>query len=87
MNCRPYLWSQLEIIRPKIICALGNFAAQSLLGTTKSISQLRGSLHEVKGFRVICTFHPAYLLRNPDDKRKAWEDLKRVRDEVGSGAA
>ena len=87
LNCRPYLWSQLEIIKPKIICALGNFASQALLGTTKSISQLRGSIHEVREFRVICTFHPAYLLRNPDDKRKAWEDLKRVRAEVNSTAA
>ncbi len=82
INCAPYLWAQLDVIKPKIICALGNFAAQNLLQTTKPISQLRGSVHETRGFRVICTFHPAYLLRNPDDKRKAWEDLKRVRQEV-----
>lgn len=82
VNCSQYLWKQLSLIQPKIICALGNFASQTLLGTTQTISKLRGSIHETKGFRIICTFHPAYLLRNPDDKGKAWEDLKRVREEL-----
>ena len=84
INCEPYLWAQLDVIKPKLICALGNFAAQTLLKTTKSISQLRGIIHESHGYRIICTFHPAYLLRNPDDKKKAWEDLKRVRAELNS---
>ena len=82
INCSPYLWAQLNLIQPKIICALGNFAAQALLQTTKSISHLRGVIHDANGFQIICTFHPAYLLRNPEDKRKAWEDLKRVKQEV-----
>lgn len=81
-NCSPYLWAQLEMIQPKVVCALGKFAAQSLLQTTKPISQLRGNIHTVRGFSLICTFHPAYLLRNPSDKKLAWEDLKRVRDRV-----
>lgn len=80
-NCSPYLWAQLEIIKPKLICALGRFAAQTLLKSTTSISQLRGSVHEANGYPVICTYHPAYLLRNPDDKQKAWEDLKFLRRE------
>ena len=82
INCSPYLWAQLDLIRPQLICALGNFASQTLLQTTKSISQLRGGIHDARGFRVICTFHPAYLLRSPADKTKAWEDLKRVRREL-----
>ncbi len=81
-NCSPYLWRQLEIIKPKLICALGTFAAQTILGSVKPISSLRGIIHECKGFRVICTFHPAYLLRNPFEKRKAWEDLKKVKSEL-----
>ncbi len=81
-NCIPYLWAQLDIIKPKLICALGNFASQTLLKTTKTISQLRGNIHESNGYRILCTFHPAYLLRNPDDKKKAWEDLKRLRSEL-----
>lgn len=83
INCSPYLWRQLEMIQPKVICALGKFAAQTLLNSTMTISQLRGTVHDCRGFKLICTFHPAYLLRNPADKKKAWEDLKRVRAELG----
>lgn len=75
-NCSPYLRAQLEVIKPSVVCALGRFSAQALLQTTRSISQLRGTLHTLDNFRLICTFHPAYLLRNPAEKRKAWEDLK-----------
>lgn len=82
MNCSPYLWRQLDLIQPKMICALGKFAAQTLLSSTQTISQLRGTIHDCRGFKLICTFHPAYLLRNPADKRKAWEDLKRVKSEL-----
>ena len=83
-NCAPYLWTQLETIQPKLICTLGNFAAQTILGTTQTVTQLRGRIHEANGFRVICMFHPAYLLRNPDDKGKAWTDLKEVHRELNA---
>jgi len=82
INCSPYLWRQLDLIQPKIICALGKFAAQTLLSSTQTISQLRGNVHDCRGFKLICTFHPAYLLRNPTDKRKAWDDLKKVKAEL-----
>jgi uracil-DNA glycosylase len=81
-NCEPYLFKQIELIQPKVICALGTFAAQTLLKTTSSISSLRGRFHEFRGARLICTFHPAYLLRNPEDKRKTWEDMKMIRAEL-----
>lgn len=81
-NCEPYLFKQLEIIQPKIICALGTFAAQTLLKTDASISSLRGRFHEFRGTKLICTFHPAYLLRNPEEKRKVWEDMKMIRAEL-----
>lgn len=78
VNCRPNLKRQLELIKPKIICALGNHACQALLGTDKGISQLRGSFQEYEGMPVMCTYHPAYLLRNPSEKKKVWEDMKKV---------
>jgi len=81
-NCEPYLWEQLKIIQPKLICALGKFAAQLLLKSTATISQLRGEIHERNGFKIICTFHPSYLLRSPAEKKKAWDDLKQVYREV-----
>ena len=81
-NCEPYLFRQLELVQPKVICALGTFAAQTLLKTTASISSLRGRFHEFRGAKLICTFHPAYLLRNPEDKRKVWEDMKMIRTEL-----
>lgn len=81
LNCEPYLVKQLEIIKPLVICALGNFAAQALLKTGRPVSQLRGKFHDYHGIPVMVTFHPAYLLRNPDDKRKVWEDMKRIKSE------
>lgn len=78
INCRPYLKRQIELIRPKVICALGNHACQALLGTDKGISQLRGSFQEYEGIPVMCTYHPAYLLRNPAEKKKVWEDVKKI---------
>ena len=86
-NCEPYLFKQLELIRPKVICALGTFAAQTLLKTTSSISSLRGRFHEFRGAKLICTFHPAYLLRNPEDKRKVWDDMKMIRAELSQAPA
>ena len=73
--CIPYLERQIDLIRPKIILALGRFPAQSLLLTETSISRLRGRVHEYRGVPMVVTYHPAYLLRNPADKAKTWEDL------------
>jgi uracil-DNA glycosylase family 4 len=74
--CIPLLWRQLEIIKPQAVCALGKVAAQSLLDSTESITTLRGKLRQSKGFTVLPTYHPAYLLRNESKKRETWEDLK-----------
>jgi uracil-DNA glycosylase len=74
-QCSPHLLRQLELIKPKLILAMGRFAVQSLLGTEASIASLRGRLHRYQGVPLIVTYHPAYLLRNLPDKAKAWEDL------------
>ena len=79
--CEPYLKRQIEIVQPKIICALGRIAAQALLKTDESLGRLRGRLHEYAGIPVICTYHPAALLRNPSWKRPTWEDVKWLRRE------
>jgi DNA polymerase len=71
--CVPFLRRQIESIQPRLLCALGRVAAQTLLETTTPISQLRGRFHEYDGIKLMPTFHPAYLLRNPHDKRLAWE--------------
>jgi len=73
--CRPYLLAQIELIRPKLIVALGRFAAQTLLQTDEAIGRLRGRVHTYQGIPLIVTYHPAYLLRNLPDKARAWEDL------------
>lgn len=75
VKCDPYLKRQVELIKPKLIVALGKFAAQSLLASDSSIASLRGKLHDFHGVPVIVTYHPAYLLRNLPDKAKAWDDL------------
>lgn len=85
-NCSPFLKAQIEIIQPQIICALGSFAAQTLLQTTVSISQLRGKFFDQGNHRVICTYHPAYLLRNPGEKRAVWEDMKMIKRELEKSA-
>jgi len=74
--CLPFLERQLAAIQPEFICALGKFAAQTLLQTDLSISRLRGRLHSHGAVRVLPTYHPAYLLRNPARKRDVWEDIK-----------
>jgi DNA polymerase len=79
-TCNPFLMSQLNLISPKIICAMGTPAAQTLLRTKKGITELRGRFHDLKGIAVMPTYHPAYLLRNPAKKRECWEDMKLVRD-------
>jgi DNA polymerase len=78
INCRPYLKRQLEFIKPKVIVALGNHAVKALLQTEKGISQMRGTFQKYEGIPVMCTYHPAYLLRSPGEKRKVWEDMKKV---------
>ncbi len=79
--CLPFLLKQLEAIRPKIICALGTFAAQTLLGTENKISSLRGRFHDYSGAKLMPTYHPAFLLRNPQFKRDVWEDMKMIKEE------
>ncbi|HTX53978.1 MAG TPA: uracil-DNA glycosylase [Candidatus Baltobacteraceae bacterium] len=76
LACQPFLLKQLEAIRPKFICALGAPAAQTLLQTKESISRLRGKFFDFHGIRLLPTFHPAFLLRNPSEKKTVWEDMK-----------
>lgn len=78
--CLPYLERQIDLIRPRIILALGRFAAQSLLLTDTPIGRLRGHVHTYRGVPLVVTYHPAYLLRNPADKAKVWEDLVLARN-------
>ena len=80
-TCFPFLERQLAAIKPDFIVALGTFAAQTLLGTRTPISKLRKRFHEYKGIKVLPTYHPAYLLRNPDMKRAVWEDMKMLMKE------
>lgn len=77
--CEPYLLEQLALLKPRLICALGRHAAQTLLKTDTGINKLRGRFHDYHGIKILPTYHPAYLLRDPAQKRKAWEDLKKVR--------
>jgi len=90
-SCSPFIQRQIEILRPKVICALGTFAAQTILGTGQKISRLRGRFHDFPipfkdgsptGIRVMPTFHPAYLLRNETDKPLVWEDMKLILTEL-----
>lgn len=76
--CSPFLFRQIEALGPKVICALGMSAAQALLGNSRPISQLRGKVQLWRGIPMICTYHPAYLLRSPSQKAAAWQDLKEV---------
>lgn len=82
-NCKEYLDGQLDIIRPEFICCLGSTAAKNLLNTEVSISKLRGKFQTYRGIRVMCTYHPAYLLRNPDAKKDVWADMKVLMREMG----
>ena len=75
-TCEPFLFQQIDLIKPKVIVALGTFAARALLRSADPISRLRGRVHEYRGAKLIPTFHPAYLLRNPSAKRDVWEDMK-----------
>jgi DNA polymerase len=78
-TCEPFLFRQIDVIKPKVIIALGKFGAQTLLRTDAPISRLRGQVHDFRGAKLIPTFHPAYLLRNPSSKREVWEDMKMAR--------
>ena len=80
--CQPFLLKQIDAIRPKIICALGTFSAQTLLSTQRKISDLRGKFHDFHGVKVLPTFHPAYLLRKPNEKKRVWEDLQKIMEEL-----
>jgi uracil-DNA glycosylase len=80
--CHGFVLAQVEAIKPKIICALGTFAAQTLLQTDAKISSLRGKFHDVKGIKVMPTYHPAFLLRNPERKKDVWEDMKKIAEEL-----
>ena len=78
-QCEPFLFRQIDTIKPKVIVALGTFAAKSLLKSTDSISRLRGRVYDYRGAKLVPTFHPAFLLRNPSCRREVWEDMKKVR--------
>jgi DNA polymerase len=81
--CEPFLRRQIEAVGPKVIVALGKFAAQTLLRSTVPITRLRGTWSSYGGVKVMPTFHPAYLLRSPEEKKKAWADLQLVMAELG----
>ena len=78
-KCEPFLFRQVDTIKPKVIVALGTFAARSLLKTMDPISRLRGRVYDYRGAKLVPTFHPAFLLRNPNCRREVWEDMKKVR--------
>jgi len=84
--CSPFMFRQIESIRPRVICCLGAVAAQTVLGTKTAVGKLRGRFHDYRGIQVMPTWHPAYLLRNPNAKRDVWDDVKKIRallEEVG----
>lgn len=82
--CRPFLLRQIASVKPKVICALGAVGAQVLLETNEPIGKLRGRLLDLGGVKMMATYHPAYLLRNPIEKRKVWEDVRIIRDYLRS---
>lgn len=82
--CEPFLFKQIASVQPKVICALGTFGAQTLLRTKEPITRLRGQWFSYHGTRLMATFHPAYLLRNPSEKRRVWEDVQKIRDYLRS---
>jgi DNA polymerase len=84
--CKPFLLREIAIVQPEVIVVLGNTAMKNLLDTREGITKLRGTFQEYKGIKVMPTFHPAYLLRDPSKKRETWEDLKKVRDYLDSTA-
>ena len=85
-TCEPFLFRQIDLIKPRVIVALGTHAAHTLLKTDTPNSRIRGKQHEYRGAILIPTFHPAYLLRSPDRKREVWEDMKLVKSLLTQGA-
>ena len=81
--CEPFLLRQIDLVRPRVIVGLGTFAVQAVLKLKTPISKLRGNWHEVRGIKLMPTFHPAYLLRNPGDKRLVWSDIQQVMKALG----
>jgi DNA polymerase len=86
-RCEPYLRRQVALVRPTLILAMGRFAVQSLLGTSEPIGRLRGRVHAYEGVPVVVTYHPAYLLRTPQDKARSWEDLCLAREVLAEAHA
>jgi uracil-DNA glycosylase len=82
-TCSPFLLRQIEIIQPKMIVALGAVSAKNLLGVNDSMANLRGKIYDFKGTKLVATYHPAYLLRDPRQKSEAWKDLQMVMRELG----
>lgn len=82
-KCRPFFERQIEIIRPEFIVCVGAVPTQALLETTASVGKMRSKFHNYRGIKVLCTYHPAYLLRNPDAKRHVWDDMKLLLAEMG----
>jgi DNA polymerase len=82
-RCKPFLTRQLEIIKPKVICALGAHAAHALINSTEGITRMRGQFYMYNGIKVMPTFHPAYLLRNESAKRPVWSDVQKIMAELG----
>ena len=80
-TCLPFLKEQIETIKPEFICTLGETAAQTLLNTSEPLSVLRGKFHNYNGMQLIPTYHPSHLLKNPEDKRPVWEDMKKIMKE------
>jgi uracil-DNA glycosylase len=78
--CKPFLLREIAVAQPEVIVVLGNTATKNLLDTREGITRIRGNFQDYKGIKVMPTFHPAYLLRDPSKKRETWEDLKKVRD-------
>ena len=84
LECEENVKKQVEFIKPKVICTLGKFASQTLLRTEVPISALRGKFQDFNGVKVMPTFHPAYLLRNPNDKKLVWQDMKKIMKELNA---
>ncbi|MCA9197084.1 MAG: uracil-DNA glycosylase [Planctomycetales bacterium] len=82
-HCRPFFERQLEVLQPEFICCLGGVATSALLETKLSVGRLRGKLHDYKGAKVMVTYHPAYLLRNPSSKKYVWEDMQKLMKAMG----
>jgi DNA polymerase len=84
--CRPFLFREIAAVQPEVIVVMGNTALRNLLETREGITRVRGKFQDFRGIKVMPTFHPAYLLRDPSKKRETWEDLKKVRDYLDNSA-